>query len=235
MSPRPRRNDQQVNLSEAIKEAAWQQIAESGAQSLSLRAIGRALRITAPAIYNYFPDRDALVRTLIVDAFTSFGQALAAARDALPQDNLAGRFLAVGMAYRQWAITHPERFLLIFGSLVPGRTFTQSELGPAPLDSFLVLAGVVEAARQAGALHLPAGYVHWTPALQSQAQTLCGMGLAQDPLTVYLATEAWAKVHGLTALELYGYLPSFLGRSVEDFWRSEFAAYSLVLFGKTTY
>jgi len=29
-------------------------------------------------------------------------------------------------------------------------------------------------------------------------------------------------VHGLTALELYGYLPSFLGQSVDDFWRSEF-------------
>ena len=92
MSPRPRRNERQANLQEAIKETAWKQIGEFGAQALSLRAIGRSLRITAPAIYNYFPDRDALVTVLIIDAFNSFGQALEAARDALPKEDLAGRF-----------------------------------------------------------------------------------------------------------------------------------------------
>lgn len=48
----------------AILETAWRQIAESGAASLSLRAIARELGITAPAIYNYYPDRDALVTAL---------------------------------------------------------------------------------------------------------------------------------------------------------------------------
>lgn len=232
MSPRPRRNEQQTNLPEAIKETAWQQIAESGPQALNLRAIGRALRITAPAIYNYFPDRDALVTALIVDAFTSFGQALEAARDALPKEDHAGRFNAVGLAYRGWAIAHPQRFLLIFGTPVPGYEFSDDKLGPAPINSFLVLVGVLDDAQRAGALHLPEGHIHWTPALQARAQALCDMKVAYDPLTIYLATEAWARVHGLTALELYGYLGSFLGQSVEDFWRSEMGAYSRSLFGK---
>ena len=232
MSPRPRRNEQQSNLQEAIKETAWKQIGDLGPAGLNLRAIGRALRITAPAIYNYFPDREALVTALIVDAFTSFGQALEAARDALPKEDLAGRFTAVGLAYRDWAVSHPQRFLLIFGTPTPGYEFSDDKLGPAPLNSFLVLVGVLDEAQRAGALHLPDGYIHWTPALQAKAQALCEMKIAFDPLTIYLATEAWARVHGLTALELYGYLPSFLGQSVDDFWHSEMDAYSRLLFDK---
>ena len=232
MSPRPRRNQQQTNLQEAIKETAWSQIAEFGSQALSLRAIGRSLRITAPAIYNYFPDRDALVTALIVDAFSSFGQALEAARDALPKDNLAGRFTAVGQAYRNWAVSHPEHFLLIFGTPVRGYEFSDNKLGSAPINSFLVLVGVLDDAQRAGELYPPEGYVHWTPALQAQAQALCNMKIAYDPLTIYLATEAWAKVHGLTALELNGSLPAFLGQSVDDYWCSEIEAYTRLLFGK---
>jgi AcrR family transcriptional regulator len=231
MSPRPRRNEQPTNLQEAIKETAWQQIGEFGPAGLSLRAIGRALRITAPAIYNYFPDRNALLTALVIDAFTSFGQALAAARDALPKEDFAGRFNAVGYAYRGWAITHPQHFLLIFGAQVPGYLFSDDRLGPAPMDSFLVLVGVLDEALRAGALHLPPGYVRWTPALNAQVQVLCNMKIASDPLAIYLATDAWTRVHGMTALELNGSLPSFLGQSMDDFWRSELEAYSGLLFG----
>ena len=232
MSPRPRRNEQHLNLQEAIKETAWNQIAEFGPAGLSLRAVGRSLRITAPAIYNYFPDRQALVTALMVDAFTSFGKALEDARDVLPKEDFASRFNAVGFAYRRWALAHPQRFQLIFGSLVPGYDFSDDRLGPAPLNSFLVLVGVLDDAQQAGMIHLPEGYVHWTPALKAQVQVLCNMKIACEPLAIYLATEAWSKVHGLTALELNGYLPSFLGQSLDDFWRSEFETYSGLLFGK---
>ena len=231
MSPRPKRHQQITNLPEAIKAAAWQQIAELGVPGLSLRAIGRALRITAPAIYNYFPDRDALVTALIVDAFTSFGQALEAARDAQPAGDHAARFTAIGLAYRAWAVAHPGRFMLIFGTPVPGYEF-KGDLGPAPLKSFLVLVGVLDEALRAGALRLPEGYVRWTSTLQAQARTLCSMNLAQDPQSIYLGIEAWAKVHGLTSLELYGHLPDFLEGSLEDFWLSEMDAYTRLLFGK---
>ena len=70
---RPIKKKQIPNLQEAIMETAWRQIAEFGAPALSLRAIARQLKISAPAIYNYFPDRDALVTALIIDAYISFG------------------------------------------------------------------------------------------------------------------------------------------------------------------
>src|SRR5512147_1369778 len=113
MSPRPRRAEQQPNLQEAIKETAWKQIAEFGAAALSLRAIARELNITAPAIYNYFPDRDALVTALIIDAFTSFGDWQLEARDSVSEDDTKGRLEAIGLAYRDWANTFPQRYQLI--------------------------------------------------------------------------------------------------------------------------
>jgi len=232
MSPRPKRTQQVSNLPAAIKAAAWQQIATFGVPALSLRAIGRALRITAPAIYNYFPDRDALVTALIIDAFSSFGEALAAARDSRPEGEHAARFAAIGHAYRAWSVSHPQHFALIFGTPVAGYDLKQAELGPAPMNSFLILVGVLDEAQKAGALHPPEGYVRWTPALQVQARTLCNLNLAQDPLAVYLGVEVWAKVHGLAALELYGHLPDFLEQSLDDFWHSEIDAYTRLLFGK---
>src|SRR5258705_304215 len=99
---RPIKKKQIPNLHEAIKETAWKQIAGFGAPALSLRAIARELKITAPAIYNYFPDRDALVTALIIDAFTSFGDWQLEARDSVPEKDLLGRMNAIGMAYRNW-------------------------------------------------------------------------------------------------------------------------------------
>jgi AcrR family transcriptional regulator len=106
---RPIKAKQIPNLQEAIKETAWKQIASYGAAALSLRAIARELKITAPAIYNYFPDRDALVTALIVDAFTSFGDWQLEARDSVPAEDLLGRLSTIGLAYREWARTFPQR------------------------------------------------------------------------------------------------------------------------------
>ena len=99
---RPKRNDQ-IDLQQAIIDTAWEQIAESGAAALSLRAIARQLGITAPAIYNYFTRRDDLVTALIIDAYTLLGDVQFAALEGLPESDHRGRLLAVGMAYRQFA------------------------------------------------------------------------------------------------------------------------------------
>ena len=105
---RPTLKKQIPNLQEAIKDTAWKQIAETGAATLSLRSIARELGITAPAIYNYFPDRDALVTALIVDAYTSLGESQQASIDKLPVEDLEARLAALGLAYREWAIIYSQ-------------------------------------------------------------------------------------------------------------------------------
>ena len=79
---RPVKKKQISNLPELIKDTAWEQIAEFGAPALSLRAIAREIKITAPAIYNYFPRRDDLVTSLIVDAYNSLADSHHAPEEA---------------------------------------------------------------------------------------------------------------------------------------------------------
>src|SRR5215211_2916846 len=90
-----------------IKSIARRQMAEQGAAALSLRAIAAAMGVTPPALYRYYKSRDELVTALIVDAYNDMADALEAAAAAHPAADYAGRFLAVALAYRAWAIAHP--------------------------------------------------------------------------------------------------------------------------------
>src|SRR5574337_1006164 len=140
---RPKHAAKHADLQEAIKETAWRQIAEFGAPALSLRAIARALGITALAIYNYYPRRDDLVTALIIAAYTSFGDSQLAARDSVAADDLVGRMRATGMAYRNWAHAHPQRYQLIFGTPIPGYEAPIEKVLPAAARSLSALVSVV--------------------------------------------------------------------------------------------
>ena len=133
--PRPKKS-QSGNLREEILATAWQQISEEGASALSLRGIARQLSITAPAIYNYFPRRDDLVTELIIDAFLSFGDAQIAALQAIPTGDHTGRLRALGLAYRQWAVSYPQRYMLIFGAPIPGYAAPAERTTPAAARAF---------------------------------------------------------------------------------------------------
>ena len=206
---RPIRQKQIPNLQEAIKDTAWKQIAEYGAPALSLRAIARELKITAPAIYNYFPDRDALVTALIIDAYTSFGDWQLQARDSVSVKNHRKRLEAIGLAYRKWAHAYPQRYQLIFGTPIPGYTAPVEQVFPSSARSISALFRVVEEARAAGKLNTASirpiseqykvDHVQW--------RTYVGDVHWQS---LFVAMIIWARVHGIVSLEIQGNLPRFV-------------------------
>jgi AcrR family transcriptional regulator len=206
---RPSKKKQIPNLQEAIKDAAWKQIAGFGAAALSLRAIARELKITAPAIYNYFPDRDALVTALIMDAYMSFGNHQLEARDAVPQDDHAGRLKAIGLAYREWAHAHPQHFQLLFGAPLPGYAADIDEIFPASAHAISGLFSVVEGIRAAGKLNSESFSSVESGYKTAMKQWKAKLAEVVHPLTYYAAMIIWARVHGLVTLELNGNLPPF--------------------------
>src|SRR5678815_5548665 len=105
--------------------------------------------------YNYFPDRDALVTALIIDAYTSFGDSQIEARDAIPFSDAPGRMKAIGLAYRTWAHTYPQRYQLIFGTPIPGYEGPLMEVLPSAARSLSALVSVVEQLRVSGKLNVP--------------------------------------------------------------------------------
>ena len=218
MSPRPIKKKQIPNLQDAIKETAWAQIAESGAASLSLRAIARELKITAPAIYNYFPDRDALVTALIVDAYTSLGDTQADSLTNLPADNHTARLTSLGLAYREWAVTYPQRYLLIFGTPIPGYHAPEDVTVPVASRALTPLIEALQAAFDAGALRVER-LAKLTPKLKSMLNEWKKMGIGADLDALYLSITFWSRVHGLSMLEIGNHLPPSLANSAEVFER----------------
>jgi AcrR family transcriptional regulator len=205
---RPKRSAQQTDVQETIKETAWKQIGEFGAPTLSLRAIARELGITAPAIYNYVPRRDDLVTALIIDAYTSFGDSQLAARDAVPAEDVKGRMMAIGIAYRDWALTHPQRYQLIFGTPIPGYEAPVERVMPAGVRSMSALVSVVETLRAAGTLRAE-GFPLVMPGYEKRLDVWRTYGGQAEVLSVSVAILIWARVHGLVSLEIAGDLPPF--------------------------
>ncbi len=205
---RPIKSQQTPNMQAAILETAWRQIAKSGAASLSLRAIARELEITAPAIYNYYPDRDALVTALIIDAYTSFGDVQYAARDSVPVEDAVNRLKATGRAYRQWATTYPERYQLIFGTPIPGYVAPFEQTFPSAARAFGAIVSVVEAVRAAGRLQA-GSFPQVTPGHEEAFGMWKTYAGEANVLSLSVAILIWARVHGLVSLEIAGNIPPF--------------------------
>jgi AcrR family transcriptional regulator len=145
------------DLVEAILAAARRQLAEVGAPALSLRAVARDLGLASSALYRYFPSRDALLTALLVEGFDAVGATAeqADARAVAAGAEPGARWLAVCRGVRGWALAHPHQWSLLYGSPVPGYAAPRDTVEPATRLS-RVMAGVVLAAVQSGALVPPA-------------------------------------------------------------------------------
>lgn len=199
-----------------IMDTARVQMAEHGAAALSLRAIARQMQMTAPALYRYFRNRDALVTALILEAFESLAQSMAAARDARPAGRLADRLLAMCLAYREWAQGHPHDYLLIFGTPIPGYEAPAEITSPAARRLFEVFFEALNMAGPGRQPQVMPAVVRPSPALRAQVQTWRKKYgyTAADPAMLY-SLVAWTRMHGLVSLEIVGQIQPFFGDAGE--------------------
>jgi AcrR family transcriptional regulator len=109
-----------------IKQAALDEIAARSPAGLSIRGVARAIGMSPAGLYRYYAGLDALITDLIVDAYSDLADAVIAGTTG---SGSAKARLAAGMVnYREWSISHPSRFLLIFGTPIPG--YAAPEGGP---------------------------------------------------------------------------------------------------------
>lgn len=204
-----------------ILETAWRQIADQGAPALSLRQIAKEMGMTAPALYRYYESRDALVTALIVDAYTSLGAALEKARKEAKASAAAGRIRSVGMVYRDWALGHPQRYALIFGTPIPGYQAPMEITQPAAAGAMQPLVAELLAAHQSGETHFAEAGMALSPSLKEQ---FAGWGKSMDldlpAELLYAALLAWSRIHGIVSLELDHHFESMIGEA-DNFFRSE--------------
>ena len=205
---------------EEIKTAALAQITEVGGPSLSLRGVARAIGMSPAGLYRYYDGRDELLTDLIAEAYNDLADAVESGIED-EGGSMRDRFLAGIRAYRRWGLDQPNRFLLIFGTPIPGYE--------APTDG-----PTVEASRRMGAAFFVIGaeawrsgrVPPWTPQRPpTDAERELAVGIDQDLpaelVPVMLGT--WAHFHGLVTLEILGQFRWLYGEDGEVLFESEIA------------
>ncbi|MEU8823693.1 TetR/AcrR family transcriptional regulator [Streptomyces sp. NPDC048636] len=199
-----RRERYRKQTREEAKAVALTQLAEAGTAGISVNAIAKAMGMTGPALYRYFAGRDELLTELITDAYRDLAEATAAAvGEAAPVD----RFRALAHTIRDWATAQPDRYLLIYGTPVPGyqappeTTEIARALMRTILDACAGLGGPAagepvspleaELARQLDAVG------PWTDGAEPD-------GAEPDGELKGRALRTWTRLHGVISLDVQG-------------------------------
>jgi AcrR family transcriptional regulator len=194
-----------AELIREITEIARRQLATEGAAGLSLRAVAKEMGMVSSAVYRYFPNKDELLTTLIIDGYNAVGAAVEKAEAACPPQDYAGRWLAACRAVRDWALAHPHEYALVYGSPVPGYQAPERTIEPAARSAVVfgkIIGDVYRAGATAGS---PEPLVPVPASFAPDAARLRDAIMAGVPdHIVAAALIAWSGLFGLVSFELFG-------------------------------
>jgi len=179
-----------AQLRDEIKRGAKAQIATAGTSALSLNAIAKELGMSGPALYRYFASRDELITALISDAYRDLADTFQAVAATGPD------LTALAHSLRSWALEDPQRYLLVYGTPVPGYnapsdvTAIASEIMTTLLDACATLTS--EQSETPFDTYLE-GHRQWADGHLAPATAL------------HRALTFWTRLHGVLSLELAGH------------------------------
>lgn len=201
-SPRERYREQ---VRDEVKAHAWSQVATTGAAALSLNAIAKLMGISGPALYRYFRNRDDLITELVLDAYRDLSATCQAA--ARPGDPPRARLGAMAAAMRAWALAAPHRYLLIYGTPVPGYHAPPEATAIAATLMTVLLDAFTEAGAERAAAGDPASAEGAITALDRHLATHRDWA-AEHPAPAGALRHAltfWTRLHGVISLEVAGH------------------------------
>jgi AcrR family transcriptional regulator len=112
-----RRERERQALRERILDAAREMFVAQGYDAVTMRAIARRIEYSPTAIYFHFADKESLFQELCRVDFLRLGGLFARiARVADPLERLR----ALGQAYVEFALQHPQHYRLMFMTPGPG-------------------------------------------------------------------------------------------------------------------
>ncbi len=180
--PRARYRQQ---VRDEVQVRAWEQISQAGASALSLKAIATQLGMTAPALYRYYASRDELLTQLILSTYRDLAELTESAVDS--ETTPAHQLTDIAHTLRQWAVANPQRYLLVYGTPVPGYHAPPEATELAKRIFAPILAGF---------------------ATRASDQVDNGPG---SP-TFLRSVTFWTRLHGVLSLELAGH---FTGMNID--------------------
>ncbi len=199
---RSARDRARAEVQTEILTVARRHLAEQGPAGLSLRAVARDLEIVPSAVYRYFENRDVLLTALIVQAYDSLGDAADAAFEKASRRRPLQRWMAVAKQVREWALTNPHEYALLYGSPVPGYKAPDDTIVPGTRVT-LTLLRIVREANEDGLLRPEPA--NMSKATRNDLDSLLQIAAPDVPLHAMLwMVAAWTQMFGLVSFELFG-------------------------------
>ncbi|OBI45847.1 TetR family transcriptional regulator [Mycobacterium kyorinense] len=178
-----------------LVHAAVRLLDEHGPDALQTRKVAGGAGTSTMAVYTHFGGMQALITAVAEEGLRQFADALAVP----PTDDPVADLMATGIAYRRYAISHPHRYRLMFGS-------TSAHGINAPAHNVVTLS-VAEISDRYPSFARVVGPVHRS--MQAGRITGGSAGSADDDAAVVaVAAQFWAAIHGFVMLELAGYYGS---------------------------
>lgn len=203
--PTPRERARSQTIADIVR-LGREHLASHGAAALSLRAVARDLGVVSSAVYRYVESRDELLTLLLIDAYNDLGDEVDTAVRAVPGDDFAAQFRALGNAVRAWALREPASYALLFGSPVPGYQAPGDRTTGPGTRVIVTLVGIFDAAYRAGALNAevtPAVVI--PPKLAADlAYIRTEMGLAAPDASLARGVLVWTSLFGAVSFEVFG-------------------------------
>lgn len=186
------------------------QLESRGAAALSVREIARELGVASSAIYRHVADRDALLTLLVVDAFDDLGDAIDRALDSVPAGGAEPRaaLAALARTMREWAIAHPQRWVLVYGTPIMGYAAPAEQTTVPGTRAMARLAGILAT----GSLPSDAVGSASSGLVDELRVSTEELGLAPDPVLLAEGIGTWSSLVGTVSAEVFGQLGTDLAR-----------------------
>ena len=177
------------SVRDQMLNAAVRLLDDEGPDALQTRRVASAAGTSTMAVYTHFGGMRGLIAEVAEEGLRQFDAALTVP----PTDDPVADLVAVGAAYRRYAIERPHMYRLMFGS-------TSAHGIDAPASNVLALT-VAEVED-----HVP-GFVYVVRAVRRSilAGRITACSPDDDPTVVATAAQFWSQVHGFVMLELAGF------------------------------
>ncbi|WP_027577790.1 TetR/AcrR family transcriptional regulator [Bradyrhizobium sp. Ai1a-2] len=129
------------DLRDALVRAALQEAELGGPEAINISALAKKLRVSQPAPYRHFADRDALLSAVAAEAFRQFNTTLRDAIDEPSKRTKISRFAQAALAFGQ---RRHGIYRLMFASRVMACSPKDSELHSAAMETFGLLLEALE-------------------------------------------------------------------------------------------
>lgn len=221
-----RRERHRAATLEEIHATARQLLVKEGVGGVTLRAISRAMGMTAPALYRYYASLDDLLKGLSATFVEECAATISSAVGAVPAGDTVERMFAACRGFRTWAIGHPAEFAMMFSSPMVhphDRDSAHFRAAERFLEVFLVL--YVELCQTGRLRVMPDEDV--PQRLREQfAQFVDMTGAPLSCGAIYTFASSWVRLYGIVALETFGHLYLFVPERDDTLFEAELAGFA---------